>query len=185
MFLRHLVRRSRRTAVYLPAEKCVNGVIEAIQAKLHWLAKDPDFLRNLIYSGAVDICIDGLNQVTADTRAKVTAFVESYFKGNIILATQPMEWTPPSTAKIYIMQPLTKERIEYFLLTRQLSLHDNSPGSGSEYVNAYRSYLDKSFNEQQSEEVIVSVKRVLSNQMDLTIVAQMLSYGKKLDLFHP
>ena len=35
MFLRHLVQRSKRIVVYLPAEKCSQGDIEAIQAKLH------------------------------------------------------------------------------------------------------------------------------------------------------
>jgi len=71
MFLRHLVQQSSRIVVFLPARKCENGVIEAIQAKLHGQAQDAEFLKNLIYSGAIDICIDGLNEVTADTRAKI------------------------------------------------------------------------------------------------------------------
>lgn len=71
MFLRHLVSKSKRIVVYLLAEKCSGGVIEAIQAKLHGLAEKSDFLESLIYSGAIDICIDGLNEVSADTRAKV------------------------------------------------------------------------------------------------------------------
>lgn len=112
MFLRWLVKRAQRVMVYLPAKKCVGGVLEAIQAKLHGPAQDPAFLRNLIYSGALDICIDGLNEVSADARAKITAFVESYFKGNILMSTQPLEWTPPATAKIYILEPLTENQIE-------------------------------------------------------------------------
>jgi ATP-dependent exoDNAse (exonuclease V) alpha subunit len=112
LFLRHLVNTSKRIVVCLPAQKCDNGVIEAIQAKLHGQAQDADFLKNLIYSGAIDICIDGLNEVTADTRAKITQFVESYFRGNIIMTTQPLEWTPPSTAKIYELQPLKPEQIQ-------------------------------------------------------------------------
>ncbi|HEY9802051.1 MAG TPA: HEAT repeat domain-containing protein [Leptolyngbyaceae cyanobacterium] len=71
MFLRHLLQNSQRIVVYLPAQKCHKGVIEAIQDKLHGQAQDADFLKNLIYSGAIDICIDGLNEVTADTRAKI------------------------------------------------------------------------------------------------------------------
>ncbi|BAY36171.1 hypothetical protein NIES2111_04930 [Nostoc sp. NIES-2111] len=78
MFLRHLLQNSRRIVVYLPAQKCHKGVIEAIQDKLHGQAQDADFLKNLIYSGAIDICIDGLNEVTAETRAKICQFVESY-----------------------------------------------------------------------------------------------------------
>ena len=68
MFLRHLAKTSKQTVVYLPASKCEKGVIAAIQAKLHGQAQDAQFLKNLIYSGAIDICIDGLNEVTADTR---------------------------------------------------------------------------------------------------------------------
>jgi hypothetical protein len=89
MFLRHLLKTSPRTIVYLPAQKCDKGIIEAIQIKLHGQAQDAEFLKNLIYSGAIDICIDGLNEVTADTRAKICQFVESYFRGNIIMTTQP------------------------------------------------------------------------------------------------
>ena len=118
MFLRHLVKHSPRTVVFLPARKCEQGVIEAIQTKLHGQAQDAEFLKNLIYSGAIDLCIDGLNEVTADTRAKITQFVESYFKGNIIMTTQPLEWLPPSTAKIYQLQPLRSDQIQEFLLSR-------------------------------------------------------------------
>jgi hypothetical protein len=182
IFLRHLVQRSKRILVYLPAEKCSQGVIEAIQAKLHGPAKDSDFLRNLIYSGAIDICIDGLNQVSADTRARVKEFVESYFKGNILLATQPLEWTPPSTAKVYIMQPLKREQVERFLVTRQSSLPEDAIVSGGAYESACLKYLAETLDEQQPAEVLASAKRMLSNPMDLTIVAQMLAHGQKPDL---
>ncbi len=56
MFLRHLLQNSQRIVVYLPAQKCHKGVIEAIQDKLHGQAQDAGFLKNLIYSGAIDIC---------------------------------------------------------------------------------------------------------------------------------
>ena len=53
MFLRHLCQQSQRVVVYLPDTKCADGVIEAIQKKLHGEEiKDPKFLQNLIYSGA-------------------------------------------------------------------------------------------------------------------------------------
>lgn len=79
MFLRYLVKTSQRIVVYLPAQKCDKGVIEAIQAKLHGQAQDTDFLKSLIYSGAIDICIDGLNEVTADTRANIRQFALKLF----------------------------------------------------------------------------------------------------------
>ena len=184
MFLRNLVQSSRRIVVYLPAKKCAQGVIEAIQAKLHGPAKDPDFLQNLIYSGAIDICIDGLNEVTPDTRAKITGFVESYFKGNIIMATQPLEWMPPSTANTYILQPLRQDRIEEFLLSRQVILPADAQISGVNYAQACQNYLATALNSQQSPEEQVAVRRMLSNPMELTVIAQMLGSGKKPDLLN-
>ncbi|MGH8069560.1 MAG: HEAT repeat domain-containing protein [Candidatus Entotheonellia bacterium] len=184
MFLRDLVCHSRRIVVYLPAEKCAQGPIEAIQAKLHGPARDPNFLRNLIYSGAIDICIDGLNEVTADTRAKVTQFVESYFKGNIIMATQPLEWRAPSTAKTHILQPLGRDQIERFLLTRTQVLPEYATVTGQDYAQACRSYLAEALDERQPEETLATARRILSNPMDLIVVAQMLAGRQKPDLFH-
>uniref|UniRef100_UPI0039C74D19 HEAT repeat domain-containing protein n=1 Tax=Scytonema sp. PCC 10023 TaxID=1680591 RepID=UPI0039C74D19 len=184
MFLRHLVNTSKRIVVCLPAQKCDNGVIEAIQAKLHGQAQDADFLKNLIYSGAIDICIDGLNEVTADTRAKITQFVESYFRGNIIMTTQPLEWTPPSTAKIYELQPLKPEQIQQFLLSRQLRLPKDAKIQGADYEQVCIRYLKESLNNQQSPEELAATQRILSNPMDLTVVALMLSQGKQPDLFY-
>ncbi|MEH2026261.1 HEAT repeat domain-containing protein [Nostoc sp.] len=184
MFLRHLVKTSPRIVVYLPARKCDKGVIEAIQAKLHGQAQDADFLKNLIYSGALDICIDGLNEVTADTRAKICQFVESYFRGNIIMTTQPLEWTPPSTAKIYKLQPLEPAQIQQFLLTRQPRFPKDAKVQSSDYKQACNNYLTQAFSNQQSSEELAANQRVLSNPMDLTVVALMISQGEYPDLFH-
>ncbi len=180
LFLRHLVQRSRRIVVFLPARKCENGVIEAIQAKLHGQAQDADFLKNLIYSGAIDICIDGLNEVSADTRAKISQFVESYFKGNIILTTQPIEWIAPTTAKIYELQPLQPEQIETFLVSRGAIV---APRASDTYAAACHTYLAHALTPDQSAEELAATQRILSNPMDLTVVAQMLALGKTPDLF--
>ncbi|MEH2042594.1 HEAT repeat domain-containing protein, partial [Nostoc sp.] len=184
MFLRHLVKTSPRIVVYLPARKCDKGVIEAIQAKLHGQAQDADFLKNLIYSGALDICIDGLNEVTADTRAKICQFVESYFRGNIIMTTQPLEWTPPSTAKIYKLQSLEQAQIQQFLISRQPRLPKDAKVQGNNYEQACTSYLATALSNQQSPEELTPNQRVLSNPMDLTVVALMISQGEYPDLFH-
>lgn len=183
MFLRSLVKRARRVVVYLPAKKCVGGVLEAIQAKLHGPAQDPAFLRNLIYSGALDICIDGLNEVSADARAKITGFVESYFKGNILMSTQPLEWTPPATAKSYILEPLTESQIEAFLLSRKDSLPDDAQLAGDAYEQACRHYLTTTLDPQQSPEALAAMRQLLSNPMDLTLVAAMLARRETPDLF--
>lgn len=181
MALRQRVRKSRRIVVYLPAQKCGQGVIAAIQAKLHGPAQDPDFLRNLIYSGALDICIDGLNEVTADTRAKITSFVESYFKGNIIMATQPLEWLPPSTSKTFVLQPLKHSQIAEFLISRQDYLppqtNDQAP-----YPDLCKAYLERALDPAQPADECLAVRNILSNPMDLTLVAQMLAHGQEPNL---
>ncbi|MCC5667696.1 HEAT repeat domain-containing protein [Nostoc sp. CHAB 5784] len=183
MFLRHLLKNSQRIVVYLPAQKCHKGVIEAIQDKLHGQAQDAGFLKNLIYSGAIDICIDGLNEVTADTRAKICQFVESYFRGNIIMTTQPLEWTPPSTAKTYYLQPLEQQQIQEFLISRQPRLPKHAKVQGADYAKACTNYLTEVLKQQQAQEELDAVRRILSNPMDLTVVALMLSQGKHPNLF--
>ncbi len=183
MFLRHLAKTSQQTVVYLPASKCEKGVIAAIQAKLHGQAQDAGFLKNLIYSGAIDICIDGLNEVTADTRSQIKQFVESYFRGNIIMATQPLEWEPPTTAKIFYLKPLQQQQIEEFLVSRQLQNSEDITVQGAAYEKACKKYLKQAFNNKQPQEELDAIERVLSNPMDLTLVAQMLSQGKQPDLF--
>ncbi|HYX18380.1 MAG TPA: HEAT repeat domain-containing protein [Nostoc sp.] len=183
MFLRHLLKSSQRIVVYLPAQKCHKGVIEAIQDKLHGQAQDAGFLKNLIYSGAIDICIDGLNEVTAETRAKICQFVESYFRGNIIMTTQPLEWTPPSTAKTYYLQPLEEEQIQEFLISRQPRLPNDAQLQGADYEKACTNYLTEVLNHQQAQEELNAVRRILSNPMDLTVVSLMLSQGKHPNLF--
>ncbi|MEL6385545.1 MAG: HEAT repeat domain-containing protein, partial [Cyanobacteria bacterium J06626_18] len=182
MALRHRAQSSRRVVVYLPAQKCSGGVIEAIQVKLHGPAQDPDFLRNLIYSGALDICIDGLNEVTADTRAKITSFVESYFKGNILMATQPLEWTPPSTSQTYVLQPLKQSQIAAFLLSRQATL-PSPTADHPPYSEVCKAYLERILDPSQPAEERFAVQTILSNPMDLTLVAQMLAQGAEPNLW--
>jgi hypothetical protein len=183
MFLRHLCQQSKRVVVYLPATKCSDGVIEALQKKLHGEEiKDPKFLQSLIYSGAIAICIDGLSEVSADTRAKIVEFTENYFKGDIILAMQPMEWTPPATAKRLMMQPLARSHIQSFLHSRKLLIPDNAPVQGDAYEHACDLYLVQVLDDQQDSAELEAIYRILSNPMDLTVVAAMLAAGKQPDL---
>ncbi|MDM8559013.1 ABC transporter substrate-binding protein [Candidatus Parabeggiatoa sp. HSG14] len=185
MALRYLLTASKkRLVVFLPAEKCTKGIIPAIQAKLHGLAKDEMFLQNLIYSGAIDICIDGLNQVSADTRAKITEFVESYFKGNIIMTMQPIEWTPPTNAEIYVLQPLKPDQIKTFIISRYDILPENSTQSYFDYEQKCQGYLANILREEQPLEVLESTRRTLSNPMELTLIAQMLAHGQTPDFFN-
>ncbi|WP_152622632.1 HEAT repeat domain-containing protein, partial [Archangium violaceum] len=184
MFIRYLLSRSKRLAVYLPAVRCKEGVLEAIQAKLEGQARDTSFLQSIIYSGALDIYIDGLNEVSADTRSRIVGFVEPRFHGNILLATQRMEWTPPATADRYELQPLTEEQVRDFLFSREPLLGDGARLRGEAYREVCEHFLSLALTPEQPEELRREMLEVLSNPMDLTLVAQMLAAGHAPDLFH-
>ncbi|GGA29450.1 hypothetical protein CYANOKiyG1_45860 [Okeania sp. KiyG1] len=185
MFLRYWAKNCKNLVVYLPASKCSQGAIAAIQAKIPISQTDRKFLENLIYNNALEICIDGLNEVTPDTRTKISYFVERHFRGHILLATQPLDWIPPSATKTYILQPLKRQQIRQFLQTRQFTPSAETSISQSEYEEACEEYLEKTFNSnKQSEEERKAVRRLLSNPMDLTIVAQILAQGKNPDLLN-
>lgn len=185
MLLRHLLTQTQRIAVYLPATKCSEGVIEAIQKKLHGdEIKDAKFLQSLIYSGAIDIYIDGLNEVSPDTRAKITQFVESHFRGNILMTTQPLEWIAPATAKTYILQPLQPQQIEAYLLSRQPA--KTAQRQGENYQQACRAFLNAVLGDQArfASEEQQAVHSILSNPMELTLAAQILADGNQPDLLN-
>jgi hypothetical protein len=99
------------------------------------------------------------------------------------MTTQPLEWTPPSTAKIYTLQPLERDQIQRFLDTRQPRLPEDAKIQGADYKKACTNYLADALNPQQPPEELDAAQRTLSNPMDLTVVALMLSQGKTPDLF--
>ncbi len=181
MFLRRLIHQARRVTVYLPAWKCNKGVLEAIQAKLHGPARDPNYLGTLIYAGAVDLCIDGVNEAATDTREEIRAFVEKHFKGNIIIGTQPIDWRLPATARSWILEPLTEDQIEAFLRSRAPS--DPSTAEGTDYADRCRRFLAVALDHKRPTEEREANRRVLSNPMDATVVSAMLVRGEAPDLF--
>jgi hypothetical protein len=102
----------------------------------------------------------------------------------MIMATQPLEANLPSTTKTYRLQPLKREQVEQFLVSRQTILPADALVSGSKYEQECKKYLVDIFNKQLSEDEQVPVRRMLSNPMELTVVAQMLASGKKPDLLN-
>lgn len=104
------------------------------------------------------------------------------------MTTQPLEWKPPSTAKIYELQPLKQEQIEQFLFSRQRRLPKDAKIQGANYEQAYTHYLAEILKKQQSQDEdlkeVAAFQRILSNPMDLTLVALILSQGEQPNLFH-
>jgi hypothetical protein len=179
-FLQHMLAGTSRITVFLRADRCTKGVMPAIQAKLKGSASDEKYLTKLIHAGAIDICIDGLNEVSAETRAKIIHFTEDQFSGNIILTTQPIEWTPPATATIFELQPLDADQIEDFLTTREIPA--DADVTLEKYQSRCRGFLRSTIPKSKDDALTNSAKRILSNPMDLTIVSQMLARDQKPNL---
>ena len=72
----------------------------------------------MIHSGALMVIVDGLNEVSADTREKIGTFARDMSKGDVLIGTQPIEWVPPPGARIIDLLPLDREEAERFLLSR-------------------------------------------------------------------
>jgi hypothetical protein len=182
IFLRNLAQASQTPIVYLTAQRCDQGVLEAIKEKLHGFAQDETFLKSLVFSGALDVCIDGLNEVSPDTREKVTSFMEQYFRSNCIVGTQPLEWVPPKTARTFVMQRLTRQQIVDFLRSRERFLTKEAVRHGQDYNDACDKYLDSVFSVGDTPEV-KDMERMLSNPMDLTTMSDLIARGQTPDLF--
>ena len=172
MFLKYLLSKSKRTSIYLRANRCKNGVINGIKEKIHSIEiQDTKLLNSLIYSGSFDIFIDGLNEVNAKTRLQITNFVEKYFRTNIILTSQPLEWIIPVNITKYELLPLEQENIENFLIN-MYQPSDNI--SKEQYVKKCKKYLSKALSIEQSENILYFIKKLHSNPMDLSVISEML-----------
>jgi hypothetical protein len=186
MCLRQLVQLAvdaGRIVAFLPAEDCQKGVIEALEERLQGPAKDHAFLRDLIYAGAIDLGIDGLNQVPPDTRAKVSEFMSSFVRGNIMVTTQPMEWRPPRLARHYRLEPLPGDKIRAFLQTREPLLPHYAKLRGDVFRKACDAYVSAVLEVPNPDAPEVKAAReVLSNPLDATVAAELLASGTIPDL---
>jgi hypothetical protein len=182
-FIRHLMKKSKRIQIYLLAEKCKLGVLEAIRDKLQGITKDITFLRTLIYSGCLDIIIDGINESDIDTRGRISDFFEGNHKCNALLITQPIEWNTPFHASIYKIQPMQYKDIETFLKTRWALFNDGSTEEDG-YIQSVDSWLSKYKEFYKEEKDSYSMANTLFNLMDLTTVAQLLVHKISFNLFN-
>jgi hypothetical protein len=180
--LRLLASHSRRKLAFLPARRVAEagGPLEAIQAKMQGWARDPDLIRSLLHVNALDVAIDGLNEVGADARARIVAFVEDLPKANVVLTTQPIAWEPPQAGatRRFELQPLDREQIAEFLLSRRPRIEELAL-EGNAYVAACRAFLDSTLSPALGAEERRANLVVLSNPMDLTLVAELIAAGEK------
>lgn len=182
MYLRRLVSRAQRPTVYLPAYRCGDGVVAAIKGKLPGFVGDETYLLRLLHAGALDVCIDGLNEVSAEVRVHILRFMEASPRANVIIATQPLDWGGNRPNTILEIQPLGRQQITAFLVaTMRETAAEGEDLAVQEGICT--GYLDEVFSADLGDEVRATMLGVLSNPMDLTEVATLLAAGKKPNLF--
>jgi HEAT repeat protein len=177
MFLRRLVKNTKQPTAYLPAEKCAQGVFELIQLRLKGKAGDESFLKSIIWSGGLRIVVDGLNEVTVETREKILRFLDDFPKAHILLSTQPMLWKRPPKARALKLLTFSDDRILSFLQSRYVVFGPAAAMSEDEYKQRCGAYIGDVLGPAQTEEDRSGARLVLSNPMDLTTSAQILVWG--------
>lgn len=183
-FLRNLLTlQSRRSdsAIYLPAGRCAGGVEEAIAARVHLFAQDPDLLHALIYAGRLEVYIDGYNEVDPKTQEEIATFLALFPKARILVTSQiPIRGL--SRLETLELQPLNHEDIREFLVGRVAILPQDSLFAGGSYRNIASKYLDNLWQETRPTGELQAIGQVLSNPMDLTTTAIVLANGKEPSL---
>ena len=182
-FLRYIAKHNPGTAVFLTANQCRGGVVEAIANKLLGFARDEDLLNSLVYNGALTIDID---EVSPDTRVRISEFLSRFNKARCLITTQPIDWPLPERVVTYRLLPLKKEKIKDFITSRP-SQFDSSTSSitREDFLIRCDHFLSDSLDNKQllkDEEALN--QKVLSNPMDLSIVAHMLYHGRKPNLLN-
>ena len=182
-FLRHLVAKTRRLTVFIDANACHTGVMEAIQAKIEGHAKDVTYLKKIIYSGKMDIVVDGLNEVSIEIRTLIARFAERFSKGNMIISTQPMQWSAPRLARTYVVQPLRESHLQEFLTSRMYSLLPTVDSTQEGRIRERcRLFLTEMTNSDIPEETRLQNLRIVSNPMELSVISQLLIRDEKPNL---
>jgi hypothetical protein len=176
------LKQSRPVAVFLPAQRCGKGVLSAIQEKLKGHVDDKRFLKRLIYRGALNIYIDGLNEAPTKVLAKISQFAEASFRSNLLLVSQPIKWELPASVRTLELQSLGEARIETFLSSRPLP--EDVHLDRAEYQQRVNEFLTRHFLEAVSEEAFQRMFAVLSSPLELTLIAEMLARGRTPDVFN-
>ncbi len=176
--LRWFAAQSARPVAFLAARDCAPGVDVAI-ARLIRDVQETAFIRSMVYAGALIVIVDGLNEVSADTREKIGAFARDMSKGNVLIGTQPIEWIEPPGARVIDLLPLSREEAERFLLSRPVGIDTTQKVHGSAYADAVHDFLRRALDEAPSEEDRWAAELVLSNPFDLTFAADLLAQGSK------
>ncbi len=139
-------------------------------------------MKALVYSGSMNLIIDGLNEADADTRAKISTFLTGNKKCNSLIATQSISWEPPSHAIVYEFLPISFSEIGTFMKSR-LKTFDDLEISENEYDSAVDSWLSHNYRVYESEQISDYLIKTIFNLMDLTTASQLISQKISPNLF--
>ncbi len=153
--LRWLAANAAKPVAFLPARDCRDGVAEAI-AHIIKDVQERDFVRSLVYAGALLVIIDGLNEVSADTREKIRSFAAEMTKGEL---------------------PLDRPEAERFLLSRPVGADPAQAVHGEAYAKAVTAFLHRALDDAPSDDERRAAELVLSNPFDLNFAADLLAQG--------
>jgi hypothetical protein len=174
--LRFIVSRSRKPFAFILARDCAAGVDVAI-ARLMNDVQDTAFVKSMVYSGALGVIVDGLNEVSADTREKISTFAQEMSNGDVFIGTQPIEWVPPSNAKQVTLLPLSRAEATRFLITRPVGQDPGQSCHGPDFDQAVNRFLHHSIEKAPTEEDRHAAELMLSNPFDLAFAADLLARG--------
>jgi hypothetical protein len=133
------------------------------------------FIRSMVHTRAMMVIIDGLNEVSADTREKVGAFARDMSRGNVLIGTQPIEWLPPKGAQVVDLMPLDRAEALRFLLTRPVGRDASQNRHGMAYADAVAAFVDHALDEAPTEDDRRAATLMLSNPFDLSFAADLLA----------
>jgi len=124
------------------------------------------------------VIVDGLNEVAADTREKIGAFARDMSKGDVIVATQPIEWRPPPNSCAVELLPLNRSEPTAFIESRPVGADPNQPCHGLAYKAAVQNFVSRALDEARSEFERETAELMLSNPFDLAFAAELLARGR-------
>lgn len=181
-FSRVLASKSRKTVAFLNARDCDKGVIEAIRRRASEVQGD-GFFKSLIETRDLTVIVDALNEVNADVRGLIVAFVNDFPNADILVATQPIDTintsvSPFKGARLIKILPLANKDIENFLLSRPIGQTPGRQVAADAYDAAVKTFLYKRLEQAPSEEARAMAYFALSNPANLVYAADLLWCGE-------
>jgi hypothetical protein len=176
-FLREIAAKATWPVAFLHAHDCADGVDVAISHIIHDV-QETGFVRSLVYTRALTVIVDGLNEVAADTREKIGAFARDMSKRDVLVASQPIEWRPPPNSRTIELLPLDRSEATAFIESRPVGADPNQLCHGLAYKTAVQKFVSRALDEAPSEIERETVELMLSNPFDLAFAAELLARGR-------